>query len=122
MSSVSCQLIQMPVSREAEALARELAEARARERAEHVIATIDAIVARYGVTFSELSVALGVYAPPHGRSGRAMVARWRGGDRSPDDYYLGLLEMLADGRLVLELSGAEGSRKLFRVVPSKAAA
>lgn len=112
MSSVSGDLCIMPISASAEALAQQ----RVRDKHARLCAAIDRIVERYGVTLVELSIALGVFAPPLGKGGASGVATWKAGRRTPDDYNRTLIELLAEGELVLLQTGAEGGRKLYKVV------
>lgn len=111
MSTIVCSNVSMPVSDEAEQIARARAQA-------DLVDWINTVCARYGLNLSELSMALGVYAPPQGQPGRALAARWKAGVRQPDAYHRSLLQLIAQGELELVEVGAEGRRKLFRVVPA----
>lgn len=114
-STLRHEIALMPISEEA----RRLAEQRAQGERARARRAIDKIRAAYGVTYTELSVAMGVHAPDVGQTGRALASAWRAGIRTPDAYHLAVLEMLAEGDLELEHIGAEGRRKLYKVVPAE---
>lgn len=111
MSSVSFDVFRMPVSSSAAELARQRV-------LDEVRAAVAVIIERYGVTQAELAGALGVYAPPPGKGGSSVVSAWMAGRRQIDAYNRALLQMLADGELVLIQIGAESRRKIYKVVPA----
>lgn len=77
---------------------------------------------RCRVNLTELSVAMGLFAPERGEPGRSMVSRWKGGEVLPSAENQMILEMLADGELELQLVRLEGRRRIYDVVVSSEAA
>lgn len=98
--------------------AQRLAESRHKEEQQRAARAIDRVCEHWGCTHIELSLALGVWAPDRGKGGRSLVSRWRAGERACDGYHLAVLELLADGELVLRHTGADGRRTLYAVAQS----
>lgn len=72
------------------------------------------------LTFTELSIALDVYAPKLGsRGGNSMVSRWVAGSRSPQLRHRVSLQQIIRGILRLAPAGMDGSRHIYELVGLK---